>query len=388
MINVREKDQVKQQKAYLGAIIQKGSQQEVVPVIQPGEAMEYALTMSIKKLSVQNKPSIGLIQGHGEPNTQAMQQAGFELAFLYNFEDYVMTDTTTIPSRFKTIAIISPTDTIPPSHFAQIDNFIRQGGRVLVAIDKVVGDLQNAYGGALNTGLETWLARKGVTVENKFIIDANCAAVNVQQQQGSFRISRQMSFPYLPIISNFSDHPITKGLEGIVLPFASPMIFSGDSTVRFTPIAFTSEQSGTTAVPTYVDIQRQWQESDFPLQNLAIAGTLEGNIDGNPNAKMVVISDGDFAINSRDGGQPQRLQNDNVSLLVNSIDWLSDDTGLIELRTKGVSYRPIDQISDSKKSLLKYLNFLLPIILVIGYGIVRMQMKRSLRSKRMEMNYE
>jgi hypothetical protein len=46
-----------------------------------------------------------------------------------------------------------------------------------------------------------------------------------------------------------------------------------------------------------------------------------------------LISDGDFAVNG-EGNQPQQLQQDNVNLMVNSIDYLSDDTGLIELRTK------------------------------------------------------
>ena len=47
MINVREKDQVKQQKAFLGAVIEMGEQTDVIPFMQPGEAMEYALTTSI-----------------------------------------------------------------------------------------------------------------------------------------------------------------------------------------------------------------------------------------------------------------------------------------------------------------------------------------------------
>jgi hypothetical protein len=74
--------------------------------------------------------------------------------------------------------------------------------------------------------------------------------------------------------------------------------------------------------------------------------------------------------------------------MVNSIDWMSDATGLIDLRTKGVQYRPIDELEDGTKSLLKYLNFLLPIILVMIYGLVRMQANRIRRIKRMEENYE
>jgi len=73
--------------------------------------------------------------------------------------------------------------------------------------------------------------------------------------------------------------------------------------------------------------------------------------------------------------------------MVNSIDWLSDDTGLIDLRTKGITSRPLDQLEDGQKMLLKWVNFLLPILLIIIYGIVRMQRTRNRRVKRMEEGY-
>ena len=100
----------------------------------------------------------------------------------------------------------------------------------------------------------------------------------------------------------------------------------------------------------------------------------------------MLISDGDFAVGG-EGNQSQQVQQDNVNLMVNAIDYLSDDTGLIELRTKGVTSRPLDQIEDSKKSLLKYVNFLLPILLIVIFGILRMQRNRNLRTKRMEEGY-
>jgi ABC-type uncharacterized transport system involved in gliding motility auxiliary subunit len=102
---------------------------------------------------------------------------------------------------------------------------------------------------------------------------------------------------------------------------------------------------------------------------------------------MVIITDGDFVVNGA-GQQPRRVQPDNVNLLSNSIDWLSDDTGLISLRTKGVTSRPLDQLEDSTKTILKYTNFLLPILLVVGYGLVRMQQNRMTRFRRMSENYE
>jgi hypothetical protein len=68
------------------------------------------------------------------------------------------------------------------------------------------------------------------------VIDDNCGSVNVQQQQGNFIMSTQVSFPYLPVITRFADNPATKGLESVILQFASPITFSGDSTKKFTPL--------------------------------------------------------------------------------------------------------------------------------------------------------
>jgi ABC-type uncharacterized transport system involved in gliding motility auxiliary subunit len=94
------------------------------------------------------------------------------------------------------------------------------------------------------------------------------------------------------------------------------------------------------------------------------------------------VGDGDFAINGA-GQQAQQVEPDNLNLMVNSIDFLSDDTGLIALRTKGISSRPLEKVEDSTKTLLKYLNFMLPIILIIAFGIFRMQRNRMIRYKRM-----
>ncbi|MCZ7612722.1 MAG: hypothetical protein M5T52_04040 [Ignavibacteriaceae bacterium] len=82
------------------------------------------------------------------------------------------------------------------------------------------------------------------------------------------------------------------------------------------------------------------------------------------------------------------LSEDNISLMSNAIDWLSDDTGLIELRTKGVTSRPLDpSLEDGTKTLLKYLNFLLPIVLIIVYGVIRFQIKRKKRNELMNTEY-
>lgn len=384
MINVREKDQVKAQKAYMGLVIHLNEDSEVIPVIESDIGLEHMISTHIKKLSVTDKPAIGILQGHGEPDITQLQQVKFELDVLYQVETVYLNDTIDKLQSYNTLVIIAPKDSIPPSQLMQLNNFLSRGGRILVAINRVGADESQQFGQAINTNLETWLQSKGIDVHNNYIIDVQCPMVQLTQQMGNYRTIIPVQFYFYPVITEFSEHPITSGLEQVILQFASSMSFSGDSSVVYTPIASTSEKSGTRNAYSIYQVQEEWTETDFPLSELTVAATLEGKIEGNSNSKMVVFSDGDFPLGDPRGGQ---LNPDNVSLLVNAIDWLSDDTGLIELRTKGATSRPIKELEDGKRTFLKYLNFLLPILLIIIYGMIRMQRKQILRLKRMEEGY-
>ena len=68
-----------------------------------------------------------------------------------------------------------------------------------------------------------WLSKKGIKVDDDFIIDVNSGNVMVRQNQGMFMMNTPVKFPYLPIISKFDKHPITTGIEQVMMPFASPV---------------------------------------------------------------------------------------------------------------------------------------------------------------------
>jgi hypothetical protein len=210
--------------------------------------------------------------------------------------------------------------------------------------------------------------------------------IGVQMQQGPFMVTQQVQLPYFPVIVNFPEHLVNTGLEQVVFQFVSSVQFTGDSAVSFTPLAQTSNSAGISPAPTFINIMKEWSESDFGMAKVTIAGAVEGPLAGTNQAKMVVFGDGDFAIN-RNQQQQGQLNPDNVSLLVNAIDWLSDDTGLIELRTKGATARPLDELEEGKRTFLKLFNFLFPIILIIVFGVIRMQYRQNLRTKRMEEGY-
>jgi gliding-associated putative ABC transporter substrate-binding component GldG len=385
IINVREKDQVVQKKVYLAALLKYGDKKEIIPFIMPGAAMEYSLSSAIKKVTATNKPTIGLIQGHGEPSMFSMQQAMQSLEVLYKVEKMNLNESIS-PENYKSLVLVAPRDSFSENELQLLDGYLKKGGNLYIAINRVDGDLSNAKGSELTTGLETWLMKKGIHIDNKFLVDANCGNVTVMQQQGTFSFSSQVKFPFLPLINKFTNHPASSGLETVVLQFASPISFNGDTAIKYEPMAYSSDKVGVLSAPIYFDIQKRWNNSDFPFAKLVIAAAFEGPISGISNSKMVVIGDGDFAING-EGKQARQVNPDNVNLMVNSIDWLCDDTGLIGLRTKEITNRPLDQIDDGKKAFLKYLNFLLPLLLIIVYGISRNRNNKIKEIKRMQENY-
>ena len=387
LINVRERDQMKQQKAYLGAVLQYGEKKEVIPLIQPGTAMEYDLSSNIKKMTLKEKTQVGFLQGNGEPTMQAIPQLSQQLAIMYDVKPVTLNDSTDIPANLKTLVILAPKDTIPPATFAKLDKFLSGGGRILVGINRVEGDLSTASGKNVSTGLSDWLNKKGIKVEDDFIIDVNSGSVMVRQNQGMFMMNTPVKFPYLPVIAKFDKHPITTGIEQVMMPFVSPVIVNPpDTSLHYVNLAYTSDKTGLEKPPVYFDIMKNWTRADFPKSSLPVAAALSGTIDG-ANTKMVVFGDGDFAVNG-EGQNKQNLQGDNVNLMSNAIDWLSDDTGLIGLRTKGVTSRPLNpDIEEGTKTLVKYLNFLFPVFLIVIYGVIRYRIRKSQRNKWMSENY-
>jgi len=383
VISSREKNQAVQKRAYMGAVINYGEGVEVIPFLEPGAQMEYALTMAIKKMTIPEKPPVGIISGHGEPGMEELSEILSELQVLYAPETTTLNDSIDL-AKYKALLWIRPTDSIPQAHLDKVDDYMKAGGDVILAINKVEANFNSGMGQDLYTGISQWLEKHGVKINSDFLIDANCGSVTIRQQQGPFVINTPVSFPYLPVISQFADHPVGKGLSAVMLQFASSLE-SADTTFNFTPLAFSSQKSDVQQAPTFFNFQREWGEADFSRSEIPVAALAESKND-QAKGRIIVFSDGDFVINGT-GQEARQLQPDNISLFVNAVDFLSDDTGLMQLRTKSIKHRPLDQIEESKQTWLKTLNFGLPLLLIIIIGVVRYQQSINLRNKRREENY-
>ena len=328
---------------------------------------------------------MGFIKGHREASLGQMPQLINELSHLTDISVIDLFNTHEL-ERYNVLCIIDPKDVYSPYEKEQIDKYLREGGRLFVALNHAVGQINESQNnGFINwTGIEDILEEKGLKIQYDFVVDNNCGTITVNQQNGFMNYQSSVSFPYLPIITNFSKHTITHGLNAILLPFASSIQqVKTNSTYIFTPLATTSSISGRQQAPIFFNLQKQWTRRDFNSPHNIVAALLTNE---DNNSAIVAITDADFLINDV-GIFAHPLRTDNINFAINSIEWLADNSGLIKLRNKFTTFATLEPIDDYAKNFLKYFNFLLPIILTLGYAGIRFRFNRNKRINRSRPGY-
>lgn len=376
---IRERDLEKIQKIYIGAVLKIGEKKAVLPLISSNTPMEYEITRLLKQATDTVKPTVGFVRGHGEATLNRIPQLITELSHLTTMT-VIDLHSDFSPATCDVLCIVDPKDTYSPYEIKQIENYLDQGGRMFIALNHAIGQLNdNQSNGFINrTGIEDMLEKKGLKIKYDFVVDNNCGTIAINQQYGFINFQSNVSFPFLPIITNFSTHTITYGLKSMLLPFASSIEqVKTQSTYIFTPLAKTSSISGLQQAPIFFDLQKQWTRRDFNHPHNIIAALLTNE---DNNSAIVTITDADFITN----GIAMSGHTDNITFAINSIEWLADNSGLIQLRNKFTTYSSLEPTESNTKEILKYLNFFLPVLLVIVAAALHhhyQQRKRLRRSR-------
>jgi hypothetical protein len=213
--------------------------------------------------------------------------------------------------------------------------------------------------------------------------------------QGPFRIQSQISFPYLPVASNFdNNNPIVKDLQGVVFGFVSSVdtALASAKGLKADVIIRSSKRSGRQSGFIMLDPFQRLAPADLSESGIPLAVTVEGSFKSvfegkqpapvlmqSPETRIVVIGDGDFM-------KDQFLGNKgNLLLFENIVDYLADDAGLITIRSKNVVQPPLEVVSDGTKNLLKYGDLFVPPLVIIAYGLFRWRrrvaIKRTMESQ-------
>ena len=378
---IRERDLEKVQRIFIGAVFHIGDKESVIPMINFDTPIEYEITRILKQASDTLKPTIGFVRGHGEATFNHMPQLINELSRLTEMK-LVSLNTNLSLDPYNVLCIIDPKDSYTSDELEQLEKYLDQGGRLFIALNHAIGQLGDRNSGFINrTGIEDMLEKKGLKIKYDFVVDNNCGTIAINQQYGFLNFQSNVSFPYLPIITNFSKHTITYGLKSMLLPFASSIEqVKTQTTYIFTSLAKTSSISGIQQAPVFFDFQKQWTQNDFNHPHNIVAALLTND---DNNSSIITITDADFISDAI----VTSSHTDNVSFAINSIEWLADNSGLIELRNKFTTFSSLEPLKEHSREFLKYLNFLLPVVLIMLASIIRYRSNQRKRANRSRPGY-
>jgi ABC-2 type transport system permease protein len=373
------------------------------------ENLEYAFISAINQLLKSEKPRIGFTEGHGELNDVELSDAmsSLETGFTVGRVDLQQISRAGL-DQIAILVIAKPLQAFSELEKFKLDHFIRQGGRLLMAIDQSNANLdslrengtQLATANKLN--LDDLLFKYGVRLNYHLLADMNCAQIplNVGDFGGAAQV-QLLPWLFYPVIMPNTDHPMVKNLEGIRAEFAGSIDTLAVKGVKKTILLSSSPYNKTMDLPAMVSLQ-MLEESPDPASlkgnSKPFAVLLEGEFNsvfknrplpealdpdfklnaGIKSGKLLVVADGDLLKNQQDqDGAPYPLGYDrftqqvygNKAFLLNAVDYLLNDAELIALRNKEYKLRMLDRAKiQNEKFFWQAFNILLPLILLAIFG--------------------
>jgi gliding-associated putative ABC transporter substrate-binding component GldG len=221
-VQVINNEKLEVKKAYMGMVFLYEDKQEVIPVVQKTENLEYDMSSTIKKITSKTIKKIALLSGHNEPSFQNLKNLRTLLSKQYEMTTADVSAGKPVPNGIAAILVIAPETKFSENEKYQLDQYVMAGGRVAFLVNKVKGDFQAQYGQPLDLNLDDLLQQYGAKVNTDLVKDIQCASVTLMQQQGFITFQNRVPFPFLPMASDFSKTSmIAKDLQGIIFVFVS-----------------------------------------------------------------------------------------------------------------------------------------------------------------------
>ena len=304
--------------------------------------------------------------------------------------------------RFDMALIVKPTQAFSDEEKYILDQYVMQGGKTMWLMDQVAIDLdslQNQNRQALasprNLNLDDLFFKYGVRINTRLIQDLLSTPITAQSPTGE---DFPIDWLYSPTVRSEENHPINKNINLIKLEFAN-QIDTLKNGIKKTVLLKSSPQSKAVGAPLLIGLNQFMEdldESKFNEGNQIIGTLLEGNFtsafnnrvkpfkisdnkDHGVATKMIVIADGDIVnytyINKKpvQNGYDQWTQQvyGNKDFLINAINYLLDDNGLIDIRSKNVELPLLDEQKVNKQyTSSQIITVGIPIVLLIVFGFV------------------
>ncbi len=384
------------------------------------ESLEYEFSAAFSELMSPEKQSVAFLTGQGELNDHEVHDIATSLAEKYNVFNVTGAELATNGSRIKALIVANPSQKFAENDKFQIDQYAMNGGRILWLIDPVSVSLDSLSNGNMtvafprNLNLDDQLFRYGVRLNANLVQDAECLLIAVNTAPvGAPTKFTPAPWYYSPMLIPSENQVISKSLNRVKGEFVSSIDTVGKGNqVHKTVILATSAYSLVTEAPVEVSlasVNNPIDRSLFRQPSQAVGVLLEGEFTSvfknrmvdsygvkssgvkteSQPTKMIVFSDGNLIANQYriQGGIPEYMPLGydrfskqtfgNKALLLNAVNYLCDDEGLMELRSRVFKIRLLDKVRLKEGKLgWQLLNVLFPILLISAFGAVYVYVRR------------
>lgn len=377
------------------------------------QGLEYEMANTIRELTINIKSKIGFLRGHGELSDIEVADITRSLSEFYEVDTVSIQGRLNSLRNFKAIIIAKPSSAFDEKKDKFIlDQYIMNGGKILWLIDPMSASMDSliksntSISVNLPLNLEDQLFKYGARINSDIILDLQCAPIPIiTGYTGNQPQQSLLPWYFFPLIVPTSNHPIVNNLNAIKCEFVSSIDTVAVKNVTKTILLTTSKYTKLLYSPVRIGlsaVKEQPKLNQYNKPNRTVALLLEGKFtsvftnrilpsireDKSINfkeesvpTKMIVISDGDIIKNQihKSSGNIFPLGYDrytgqtygNKNFILNCIDYLCDESGLIGVRSKELKLRLLNNTKiDENKYKWQIIGVSLPILLIIFFGLI------------------
>lgn len=378
------------------------------------ETMEYEFMNALNKIITPEKKKILFLEGQGELSEFQVMDFSNRLSEHYMImRGRVGKENVDSLLQFTLVVVAKPVYKFSEVVKFALDQYIMKGGKVLWLLDGVQGDLDslarfgNTMLKAQFINIEDQLFKYGARVNYDILLDAINAPI-VLYDENSQRVN-QFPWPFFPVIISQNNHPVNRYIGPLRLEYTSSVDTVGDNgKIKKKILLSTSSRTKEKElnIPLFISYDDRIMDpkvyETFNSEASPVAVLLEGSFESvyinrllpglqqltakpkfqsDPTA-MIVVADGDIIRNEVDPeGNPYPLGYDrylrktlytgNVDFLLNAVNYLTDESGILQLRSREIKLRLLDKNKiSSERTKWQLINTLVPVILIIIFGLL------------------
>lgn len=374
------------------------------------ENLEFEFASTILKLTTKEKDKIAIIEGHGELYGKSIEDISKALEEYYVVERVRLNNQLFSLRGYKAAIVAKPDSVFDEKDKYILDQFVMKGGKTLWLIDPVMASMDSLTKNNVTLGLanpinlDDLIFKYGVRMNTNLVLDVQSAPIPVLAgYQGNQPQYKYYPWVYFPVAFPFCDHPIVKNLNAVKFEFASGLDTLNNKAIKKTILLASSQYSRSINTPARIDLsilKKEPNPKEYYRKNIPLAILLEGEFESvfknrivpavanseemafkaqGVKTAMIVVADGDVIKNQVQSSTGKvyplgydrytQQQFGNKNFIMNCMNYLLDDSGLIAVRTRDIQIRLLNKtIITEQKLKWQFICILSPIFMVILYG--------------------